>query len=157
MLSRACHPDHRSATPSSEEAKKKTLYENIPKALRANLLVRTKKEIPDETLRKRQEATRAKTPTELGNISSISDFPVPSSVENLFGRKRHSRNYFLFVTITKLQVIFSSYRSAGSNKSRERSGSNHNYLVSGESASSTRLDGDRKSRSRSHDRSRSAQ
>ena len=52
-------------------------------------MVRAKDEDP-ETQKMRQELTRAKTPNQLGNISSISDIPVPSPIQNLFSKKKYA-------------------------------------------------------------------
>ena len=51
--------------------------------------MRAKDEDP-ETQKMRQELTRAKTPNQLGNISSISDIPVPSPIQNLFSKKKYA-------------------------------------------------------------------
>ncbi|XP_059092500.1 uncharacterized protein LOC131887810 isoform X3 [Tigriopus californicus] len=74
---------NRSETPTG---KKESLYEKLPASLRQECLVRVKDENP-ELQKKRQELTRAKSPTELGNIGSLSDIPIPSPIQNLLHRK----------------------------------------------------------------------
>ena len=51
------------------------------------LLVKAKVEDP-EKVRERQEIVRTKSPSQLSQITSLSDFPVPTPVENMLKRKR---------------------------------------------------------------------
>ena len=61
----------------------------MPRSLRDTQLVcNSKFEENEERLKERQELTRTKSPTELSQISSISDFPVPTPIENLLQKKR---------------------------------------------------------------------
>lgn len=55
---------------------RKSVKDNIPKALKAECLVRVKEENP-EKLKERQEMVKHYTPAELGQISSLGDFPMP--------------------------------------------------------------------------------
>lgn len=61
----------------SASAEKKTMYEKLPGSLKAELLVKQTEENQEE-VKKNQELVRSMSPTELGNINSFSDFPVPS-------------------------------------------------------------------------------
>jgi len=74
--------------PTSPQSFKETIYETLPRSLReTQLLVSSKYEEDDEKLRDRQELTRTKSPTELSQISSMSDFPVPTPIENLMKKR----------------------------------------------------------------------
>ena len=57
---------------------KETFYERLPDSLKAECLVRSKVETDENVLRERQELTRAKTPSELGEIKGFSDLPIPT-------------------------------------------------------------------------------
>merc|ERR1719369_793899 len=73
------------ATPASF---KETIYDTLPRSLReTKLMVKSKFEEDEEKLKERQELTRTKSPTELSQISSMSDFPIPTPVENLLSKK----------------------------------------------------------------------
>jgi len=62
-----------------EKAKsKENLYQKLPSSLKAECLVRTKVEMDEEELVKRQTLTRAMSPSELGEIKGLSDIPFPS-------------------------------------------------------------------------------
>ena len=62
------------------------LYATMPKSLKSEVLVRVKDEDPP-VQRQRQELTRAKSPSELAQISSLSDFPIPTNIEKMFEKK----------------------------------------------------------------------
>merc|ERR1712184_92676 len=66
--------------PSSPQSFKETIYETL-------LITNSKFEGDEERLKERQELTRTKRPTELSQISSMSDFPIPTTVENLLKKK----------------------------------------------------------------------
>ena len=57
--------------------KPETLYEKLPGSLKAELLV-TQTEEDQENAKKNQALVRAMSPSELGNINSLSEFPLPS-------------------------------------------------------------------------------
>ena len=57
---------------------KENLYEKLPSSLKAECLVRSKVVEDDDVLKQRQALTRAMSPTELGEIRGLSDFPIPS-------------------------------------------------------------------------------
>jgi hypothetical protein len=75
---------HRSTTPTSGSGKKETLYEKLPASLKAEVMVRAK-DTDQEKSKQRQELIRSKSPHELSQITSLSAFPVPSPISNLFG------------------------------------------------------------------------
>ena len=61
----------------AEPAKPETLYEKLPGSLKAELLVKQTEEDQENT-KKNQELVRSMSPAELGNINSLSEFPLPS-------------------------------------------------------------------------------
>merc|ERR1711963_1319058 len=74
--------------PSSPQSFKETIYETLPRTMReTQLITNSKFEEDEERLKERQELTRTKSPTELSQISSMSDFPIPTPVENLLKKK----------------------------------------------------------------------
>merc|ERR1712212_1051063 len=74
--------------PSSPQSFKETIYETLPRSMReTQLITNSKFEEDEERLKERQELTRTKSPTELSQISSMSDFPIPTPVENLLKKK----------------------------------------------------------------------
>merc|ERR1711936_160781 len=74
--------------PSSPQNFKETIYETLPRSMReTQLITNSKFEEDEERLKERQELTRTKSPTELSQISSVSDFPLPTPVENLLKKK----------------------------------------------------------------------
>merc|ERR1712038_2106032 len=74
--------------PTSPQSFKETIYETLPRTMREiQLITNSKFEEDEERLKERQELTRAKSPTELSQISSVSDFPLPTPVENLLKKK----------------------------------------------------------------------
>merc|ERR1712142_1123040 len=76
-----------SERPTSPQSFKESIYETLPRSLRETQLV-VKEVVEDQDLvKERQELTRTKSPTELSQISSISDFPLPANVENLLKKK----------------------------------------------------------------------
>ena len=77
-----------SSRPTSPQSFKESIYSTLPRSLKEQqLVVKSKLEDP-EKVRERQEIVRTKSPTELSQISSISDLPIPSRVENMLKRKR---------------------------------------------------------------------
>merc|ERR1711963_287339 len=74
--------------PTSPLSFKETIYETLPRSMReTQLITNSKFEEDEERLKERQELTRTKSPTELSQISSVSDFPLPTPVENLLKKK----------------------------------------------------------------------
>merc|ERR1712223_1501448 len=73
--------------PTSPQSFKESIYGSLPRSLKEQqLVVKSKLEDP-EKVRERQEIVRTKSPNELAQISSISDLPLPSRVENMLKRK----------------------------------------------------------------------
>ena len=61
------------------------VYESLPTSLKAPTLVRSKIEDP-ETQRERFELTRSKTPSQLAEMHTLGDIPIPGLWE---GRSSH--------------------------------------------------------------------
>merc|ERR1711892_167441 len=81
-----------SERPTSPQSFKEPIYETLPKSLREKQLV-VKELVEDQDLvRERQELTRTKSPAELSQISSISEFPIPTNVENLLKKKSEAES-----------------------------------------------------------------
>ena len=55
--------------------------------MKTELLVKVRDEDP-EIQKQRQELTRSKSPVELSQMSSISDFPVPTTFEKMLQKTR---------------------------------------------------------------------
>ena len=60
------------------------MYNNLPRSLKSEVLCKVKVEEDEERLKKRQKIVETYKPSELGNINSLSDFPVPCALENIF-------------------------------------------------------------------------
>ncbi len=60
------------------------MYSNLPRSLKTECLVRTKVEEDEEVLKERQKVVESLKPADLSQFHSISDFPVPSALENIF-------------------------------------------------------------------------
>ncbi len=67
------------------------IYQSLPASLKQEVLVKTKIEVDEAVLKKRQELARSKSPAELSEIRGLDDFPIPTFVENLT-KKRSSEN-----------------------------------------------------------------
>ena len=68
-----------------------TMYDTLPKSLKQECLVRSKVEDPEKQ-KERQQLTQNKSVSELGKVTSLSDFPIPSPIEKLLNSdKRMSR------------------------------------------------------------------
>ena len=63
----------------------KKLYNQLPGSLKSEVLVRARQEEP-EIQSARAEIIKNKSVNELSQITSIEDFPLPKSVEQLIGR-----------------------------------------------------------------------
>ena len=66
---------------------KDKLYDTLPRSMKSEVLVRVRDEDP-ELQRQRQELTRAKSPAELSQISSMADFPIPKNIEDLLNKNK---------------------------------------------------------------------
>ena len=62
------------------------IYATLPKSLRSEVLVRSRVESPD-VLKSRQELVQSKSVSELSQMRSMADFPVPTSIEHLIQKK----------------------------------------------------------------------
>merc|ERR1711970_1370952 len=62
------------------------MYSTLPKSLTMELAVTTKVNKNPEEVERRMKLTQEKTPTELGNIGSLADLPIPSALQNIFGK-----------------------------------------------------------------------
>ena len=54
------------------------MQDYIPDGLKSQLLVTTKSGQDQDILKDRQELVRCKTPSELGQVKSIADLPIPT-------------------------------------------------------------------------------
>ena len=67
---------------------KDNIYSTLPRSLTTKeVLVRSRTENP-EVLRERQAITQAKSVSELAQMSSMSDFPIPGNIERLLAGKK---------------------------------------------------------------------
>jgi len=81
-----------SERPTSPQSFKESIYETLPRSLRETQLV-VKEVVEDQDLvKERQELTRTKSPTELSQITSLSEFPIPANVENLLKKKSEAES-----------------------------------------------------------------
>ncbi len=71
---------------------KENLYERLPESLKSECLVRAKIEVDEAVLKQRQELARAKSPSELSEIRSFRDIPVPAFVQNI-GKKKEPADH----------------------------------------------------------------
>ena len=79
----------KSTVPSAEadnRPMKDKIYDTLPRSMKSEVLVRAREEDP-EIQRQRQELTRSKSPVELSQISSLSEFPLPKNIESLINKK----------------------------------------------------------------------
>ena len=67
---------------TGENTSPKTVQDYLPAGLKSQLLVSTKSGQDQEVLKERQELVRCKTPSELGQVRSISDLPIPTLHRN---------------------------------------------------------------------------
>ena len=63
----------------------KRLYDKLPTSLKSEVLVRARQEHPD-IQSARAEVIKSKTVSELSQITSIDEFPLPKTVEQMIGR-----------------------------------------------------------------------
>merc|ERR1712180_264688 len=76
----------KTSTKASSKMNVNDMYSTLPKSLTMELAVTTKVNKNQEEASRRQKLTREKTPTELGNIGSISELPIPSALQNIFAK-----------------------------------------------------------------------
>lgn len=65
---------------------KEKLYDTLPRSMKSEVLVRVRDEDPD-IQKQRQELTRAKSPIQLSQISSFSEFPIPKTIEGMISKR----------------------------------------------------------------------
>ena len=70
---------------------KDKMYDTLPQSMKMELQVKVRNEDP-EIQKQRQELTRSKSPVELSQLSSISDFPVPTTFEKMLQKTRSVDN-----------------------------------------------------------------
>ena len=58
------------------------IYATLPKSLKSELHVRSRVEDP-EVQRQRKELTQSKSVSELAQVKSLADFPIPANIEKL--------------------------------------------------------------------------
>merc|ERR1719450_461689 len=75
-----------SSTKSMSKVNINDMYATLPKSLTMELAVACKVNANQEEVEKRKKLCQEKTPTELGNIGSLSDIPIPAPIQNLFSR-----------------------------------------------------------------------
>lgn len=64
------------------------MYSKLPRSLKAECLVKSTVEDEDEgVMRERRELVKNATPAELSRLHGLSDFPMPSALENIFKEK----------------------------------------------------------------------
>jgi len=69
--------------PKNMEEWQQAAYNTIPKSLREqNIVTAIKENLDPEELARNQELTRSKTPAELSQITSLSEFPVPDNIKS---------------------------------------------------------------------------
>ena len=60
----------------------KDIYATLPKSLKSEVLVRSRMEDP-EVQRQRRQLTQSKSVSELSQVKSFADFPIPANIEKL--------------------------------------------------------------------------
>ena len=68
----------------------KGVYDKLPASLKSEVMVRVRQEDP-EVQRERAELVKSKSPTELSQMTSLSDFPLPSTIEQYVRPARSSK------------------------------------------------------------------
>ncbi len=60
------------------------MYSNLPRSLKAEVLVRTKVEDDEDVLKERQNLVTTMKPAQLAQFNSLADFPMPARLERVF-------------------------------------------------------------------------
>ena len=68
-----------------------TWRDAMPESMKAEVLVRSRVEDPD-LQRQRAELTKTKSVTELATISSMAEFPIPKTIENIMNKEKTTEN-----------------------------------------------------------------
>ena len=69
------------------------IYASLPRSLKQEVMVRSKVKEQDDEIMKRQALVQAKTPTELGQINSFSEIPVPRKIEDWLHHNQHEHEH----------------------------------------------------------------
>ena len=77
-----------------------SLYGSLPRSLKQDLLVKSRVEDPD-TLAERRAIVASKSVSELSQITSLSDFPVPTTLSRVFHKSMERLNGIKPATNTK--------------------------------------------------------
>lgn len=84
LMDKPVKPMTNGDAPEAKDEEGKKAFSYFPESLRETKLITNVKECTDMgTLRKHQETIKNKTPSELAAITSFSDIPIPSKIENL--------------------------------------------------------------------------
>lgn len=75
----------------STQSLSQSLYGSLPRSLKQDLLVKARMEEPD-VLAERRAVVASKSVSELSQITSISDFPVPSTLSKAFNKSMERLN-----------------------------------------------------------------
>merc|ERR1711874_893223 len=68
-------------------------YNTLPKSFREqNIVTAVKENLDPEELARNQELTRSRTPAELAQIHSLSEFPLPDNIKNFLTSERKPDN-----------------------------------------------------------------
>ena len=75
----------------STQSLSQSLYGSLPRSLKQDLLVKARLEDPD-VLAERRAVVASKSVSELSQITSISDFPIPSTLSKAFHKSMERLN-----------------------------------------------------------------
>ena len=78
-----------------------SLYGSLPRSLKQDLLVKSRVEDP-ETLAERRAIVASKSVSELSQVTSFSDIPVPSSVSRVFHKSMERLNGLKSENVSKI-------------------------------------------------------
>ena len=81
---------HRPITPGGRSITE-NMYATLPKSLKSELLVKSCVEDP-EVQQERMALTQSKSVSELSQIKSLSEFPIPDNIEKLISRTATNKN-----------------------------------------------------------------
>merc|ERR1711956_199839 len=82
----SCEPKH---MPRNMEEWGQAAYNTLPKSFKEqNIVTAVKENLDPEELARNQELTKSKTPAELAQINSITDFPVPENIKKFLTSER---------------------------------------------------------------------
>jgi hypothetical protein len=68
-----------------------TIYSTLPRSMKSELLVRSRVESP-EVLKTRQELVQSKSVSELSQVRTLADLPIPTPIENLLNVRKRKRS-----------------------------------------------------------------